>query len=59
LNQTLKIEDRTGLGARREFDTVAVRQHLSRICLPMNCANSFGLITPRSLNRVYSPMTAR
>ena len=27
---------------------------LNRISLPMNCANSFGLISPRPLNRVIS-----
>ena len=50
----VEIEDRPGLVAWREFHTEAVRQHLKRICLPMNCANSFRLISPTPLNRVIS-----
>ena len=47
----VEVEDRAGLGARRIFHTVAVRQHLNRISLPMNCWNSFGLIPVSQVQR--------
>src|ERR1017187_1586450 len=44
----VEIEDRPD-SARGAYSTLLVR-----ISLPMNCANSFGLISPRLLNRVIS-----